>query len=119
MNKKYILFAVLVPIVGLTIYTASNMPSSLEVYEVEQVIDSRDEAQKQADQMAAFKRQLTEARGLIAKFAIQEEDISRTLDRVRRELRETYALEEDIENSILSLADYMISPKVESFNNTK
>ena len=109
MKLKYIIFAVLIPLIILGMFAVKNYESNPEVYEIEIVVDDRDEAQKLADQMANFKRQLTEARKLRVDFTIQIDDIERILITARRELKETLELEEDIKGSILSLADSMVA----------
>ena len=109
MKTKHIVFAVVSALIVLGIFTVSNYETNPEVYEIERVVDDRDEAQKLADEMAALKRLLIETRGLIATFSVQEEDGQSTLTRVRRELIETYELEENIKGSILSLADSMVA----------
>ena len=109
MKLKHYIFAVISALIILGIFTLSNYESNSEVYKVEQVVDDRDEAQKLADQMANFKRQLDEARKLRVDFTIQIDDIERILITARRELKETLELEEDIKGSILSLADNMVA----------
>ena len=109
MKTKHIVFAVISALIVLGIFTVSNYESNPEVYEIERVVDDRDEAQKLADQMARFKRQLTEARKLRVEFTIQLEDTERIVISIKRELKETLKLEEDIKGSILSLADSMVA----------
>ena len=109
MKLKYYILPIVFVLIGLGIFIAYNYTPTIETYEAKIVIDDRDEEQKIADQLAAFARQLKEARLLRAEFTIQKEDTERVLLTIKRELKETLELEEDIKGSILSLADNMVA----------